>query len=162
MLEECGLVWCQLFMVIYSFGYCVLILGIVVQGQLSLVSVVCDIFQDIGNECNESVLVRVCDGMDMVCVVWWDVLYVIWVYSQLGDCCFLFVGVFGKFLLVYVLVDVQVEIFFGKLEKFILNIIIKQIDFKKEFKKILVEGFSIFYFEKMVDMVVVVVLVCDF
>ncbi|MCP1572676.1 DNA-binding IclR family transcriptional regulator [Herbaspirillum rubrisubalbicans] len=67
-LEECGLVRRQLPMATYSLGYRALILGTAAQGQLNLVNVARDILEDIGNECNESVLVRVRDGMDTVCV----------------------------------------------------------------------------------------------
>ncbi|BEV15710.1 IclR family transcriptional regulator [Herbaspirillum huttiense F1] len=160
-LEECGLVRRQLPMATYSLGYRALILGTAAQGQLSLVNVARDILQDIGNECNESVLVRVRDGMDTVCVAWWDAPHAIRVHSQLGDRRPLFAGASGKLLLAYAPADVQAEILSGKLQKFTPNTIIKQADLKKELKKILAEGFSISHSEKTADMVAVAAPVRD-
>jgi DNA-binding IclR family transcriptional regulator len=160
-LEECGLVRRQLPMATYSLGYRALILGTSAQGQLSLVNVARDILDDIGNECNESVLVRVRDGLDTVCVAWWDAPHAIRVHSQLGDRRPIFAGASGKLLLAYAPPEVQAEILSGKLEKFTPNTIVKQADLKKELKKILAEGYSISHSEKAADMVAVAAPVRD-
>ncbi len=160
-MEECGLVRRQLPMATYSLGYRALILGTAAQGQLSLVNVARDILEDIGNECNESVLVRVRDGMDTVCVAWWDAPHAIRVHSQLGDRRPLFAGASGKLLLAYAPPEVQAELLSGKLEKFTPNTIIKQGDLKKELKKIVVDGYSVSHSEKAADMVAVAAPVRD-
>lgn len=160
-LEECGLVRRQLPMATYSLGYRTLILGTAAQSQLSLINVARNILEDIGKECNESVLVRIRDGVETVCVAWWDAPHAIRVHSQLGDRRPLFAGASGKLLLAYAPQEIQNAILAGKLEKFTSNTIIKQGELKKELKTILADGFSISFSEKTADMVAVAAPVRD-
>jgi len=160
-LEECGLVRRQLPMATYSLGYRALILGTAAQGQLSLINVANIILQDIGKECNESVLVRIRDDVETVCVAWWDAPHTIRVHSQLGDRRPLFAGASGKLLLAYAPPEIQSTILAGKLEKFTSNTIVKQGELKKELKKILADGFSISFSEKAADTVAVAAPVRD-
>lgn len=160
-LEECGLVRRQLPMATYSLGYRTLILGTAAQSQLSLINVARNILEDIGKECNESVLVRIRDGVETVCVAWWDAPHAIRVHSQLGDRRPLFAGASGKLLLAYAPEEIQSAILGGKLEKFTANTIIKQGSLKKELKSILADGFSVSFSEKTADMVAVAAPVRD-
>lgn len=160
-LEECGLVRRQLPMATYSLGYRALILGTAAQGQLSLINVANNVLEGIGKECNESVLVRIRDGVETVCVAWWDAPHAIRVHSQLGDRRPLFAGASGKLLLAYAPQEVQSAILTGKLEKFTSNTIIKQGELKKELKKILADGISISFSEKTADMVAIAAPVHD-
>lgn len=83
-LEESGLVRRQTPMATYSLGYRALIIGSAAQAQLSLISVAKDILEPIGRECNESVLVRIRDGAETVCVAWWDAPHALRVQSVGG------------------------------------------------------------------------------
>lgn len=160
-LEECGLVRRQLPMATYSLGYRTLILGTAAQSQLSLINVARNILEGIGKECNESVLVRIRDGVETVCVAWWDAPHAIRVHSQLGDRRPLFAGASGKLLLAYAPEELQSAILAGKLEKFTANTIVKQGNLKKELKTILADGFSVSFSEKTADMVAVAAPVRD-
>ncbi|MFL9925613.1 IclR family transcriptional regulator [Herbaspirillum lusitanum] len=160
-LEESGLVRRQLPMATYSLGYRALIIGTAAQAQLSLIDVAKDILEPIGRECNESVLVRIRDGAETVCVAWWDAPHALRVHSQLGDRRPLFVGASGKLLLAHAPEEIQEGILTGKLEKFTPNTIVKRTELKKELKKILGDGYSTSFSEKAADMVAVAAPVRD-
>jgi len=150
-LEESGLVQRSMPAATYSLGYRALVLGTAAQSQLSLVNVANALLARIGEQCNESVLVRVRDGCDTICVAWWDAKHALRVHSQLGDRRSLGVGASGKLLLAHAPEDVQESILSGKLERFTANTIAKRSDLKKELKKILADGFSISISERAAD-----------
>ena len=154
-LEESGLVRRQLPAATYSLGYRALIIGSSAQAQLSLISVANDMLEAIGRECNESVLVRIRDGAETVCVAWWDAPHALRVHSPLGDRRPLFVGASGKLLLAHAPEEIQEDILSGKLERFTPNTIVKRTELKREIKKILQEGYSTSFSEKTTDMVAV-------
>jgi len=160
-LEECGLVRRQLPLATYSLGYRALIVGTAAQNQLSLIQVANEILEPIGRECNESVLVRIRDGLETVCVAWWDAPHALRVHSQLGERRPLFVGASGKLLLAHAPAQIQEDILSGKLEAFTPNTIVKRTELKKELKKILTEGYSSSFSEKATDMVAVATPVRD-
>lgn len=154
-LEECGLVRRQLPAASYSLGYRALIIGSAAQAQLSLITVANDMLETIGRECNESVLVRIRDGAETVCVAWWDAPHALRVHSQLGDRRPLFVGASGKLLLAHAPEQIQEDILSGKLERFTPNTIVKRTELKREIKKILADSYSTSFSEKTTDMVAV-------
>jgi len=154
-LEESGLVRRQTPMATYSLGYRALIIGSAAQAQLSLITVAKDMLEPIGRECNESVLVRIRDGAETVCVAWWNAPHALRVHSQLGDRRPLFVGASGKLLLAHAPEDIQEGILSGKLERFTPNTIVKRTELRRELKKILAEGHSTSLLEKSTDMVAV-------
>ncbi len=160
-LEESGLVRRQLPMATYSLGYRALIIGTAAQAQLSLIDVAKDILEPVGRECNESVLVRIRDGLETVCVAWWDAPHALRVHSQLGDRRPLFVGASGKLLLAHAPEEVQEDVLSGKLEQFTPNTIVKRTELKKELKKIQSDGYSASFSEKTADMVAVAAPVRD-
>lgn len=160
-LEESGLVRRQLPLATYSLGYRALIIGTAAQSQLNLIQVAQNVLESVGQECNESVLVRVRDGAETICVAWWDAPHALRVHSQLGDRRPLFVGASGKLLLAHAPEDIQEGILSGKLEQFTPNTIVKRTELKKEIKKILAEGYSSSFSEKAADMVAVAAPVRD-
>ncbi len=160
-LEESGLVRRQLPMATYSLGYRALIIGTAAQAQLSLIHVAKDILESIGRECNESVLVRIRDGAETICVAWWDAPHALRVHSQLGDRRPMFVDASGKLLLAHAPEEIREAILSGRLEQFTPNTIAKRNELKKELKKILIDGYSTSFSEKTTDMVAVATPVRD-
>ncbi len=160
-LEESGLVRRQLPLATYSLGYRALIIGTAAQSQLSLIHVAKDILESIGRACNESVLVRIRDGAETVCVAWWDAAHALRVHSQLGDRRPLFVGASGKLLLAHAPADIQEGILSGKLEQFTPNTIVKRTELKRAMKRILAEGYSASFSEMTTDTVAVAAPVRD-
>ena len=160
-LEESGLVRRQLPLATYSLGYRALIIGTAAQSQLSLIHVAKEILESIGRQCNESVLVRIRDGAETVCVAWWDASHALRVHSQLGDRRPLFVGASGKLLLAHAPSDIQEGILSGELEQFTPNTIVKRTELKREIKKILAEGYSSSFSEKAAETVAVAAPVRD-
>ncbi|MES2902381.1 MAG: IclR family transcriptional regulator [Pseudomonadota bacterium] len=160
-LEESGLVQRQMPMATYSLGYRALILGTSAQGQLTLINVAGKLLDQVGRECNESVLVRIRDGFETVCVAWWDSPHAVRIHSQMGERRPLAVGASGKLLLAHAPAEVQVAVLGAKRERFTPNTITSATELKKELKKILEEGISISISEKTADTVAVAAPIFD-
>lgn len=150
-LEEGGLVQRTMPAATYSLGYRALVVGTAAQAQLSLVKVANSLLPQIGEACNESVLVRVRDGSDTICVAWWDAKHALRVHSQLGDRLSLGAGASGKLLLAHAPEAVQEEIMSGKLPRYTANTIANRADLKKALKKILADGYSMSISERAAD-----------
>jgi DNA-binding IclR family transcriptional regulator len=160
-LEECGLVRRQMPMASYSLGYRALIIGAAAQNQLNLIQIANDVLAEVGTECNESVLVRIREGSETVCIAWWDAPHAVRVHSQLGTRRPLGVGASGKLLLAFSPAELQNEVLGNDMKKFTDHTIIKRTDLKKELKKIAEEGLSISEAERTAEMVAVAAPVRD-
>jgi DNA-binding IclR family transcriptional regulator len=160
-LEESGLVRRQMPLASYSLGYRALILGGAAQSQLSLIRVAKDMLEGIGQECNESVLVRIRDDEETVCVAWWDAPHALRVHSQLGDRRPLFAGASGKLLLAHAPQALQDKVLGGVLQQFTPNTIVGGDALKNELHKILEAGYSTSFSEKSAEMVAVAAPVRD-
>ncbi|KAF1043987.1 MAG: Transcriptional regulator KdgR [Herbaspirillum frisingense] len=160
-LEECGLVRRQMPMATYSLGYRALIIGTAAQSQLNLIQIANEILETVGKECNESVLVRIRDGLETVCIAWWDAPHAVRVHNQLGTRRPLGVGASGKLLLAYSPQEVLDQVLGSDFKKFTDNTIVKRTDMKKELKKISEEGLSISESERTAEMVAVAAPVRD-
>lgn len=160
-LEEGGLVQRQMPMASYTLGYRALILGTSAQGQLSLIKVAGQLLDQIGRECNESVLVRIRDGLETVCVAWWDSPHAVRIHSQMGERRPLGVGASGKLILAHADADVQEAVFGARRERFTPNTIMSAAELKKELKKILATGISVSVSEKTADTVAVAAPIYD-
>lgn len=160
-LEESGLVRRQMPLASYSLGYRALILGGAAQSQLSLIQVAKDMLEGIGRECNESVLVRIRDGEETVCVAWWDAPHALRVHSQLGDRRPLFAGASGKLLLAHAPQALQEKVLGGALPQFTPNTIVGREALSNELRKILEAGYSTSFSEKSAEMVAVAAPVRD-
>jgi IclR family KDG regulon transcriptional repressor len=150
-LEESGLVQRQMPMATYSLGYRALLLGCAAQEQLSLINVANALLEQVGRECNESVLVRIRDGLETVCVAWWDASHAVRIHNQLGDRRSLAVGASGKLLLAHAPVEVQEAMLSGNLERYTPNTIVKRADLENELARIGAEGVSISLSERTPD-----------
>lgn len=160
-LEESGLVQRQMPTATYGLGYRALILGTSAQGQLTLINVAKQLLGQIGRECNESVLLRIRDGLETVCVAWWDSPHAVRIHSQMGERRPLAVGASGKLLLAHAPPDVQEAVLGAKRERFTPNTIVSGPELKKELKKILDSGVSISISEKTADTVAVAAPIFD-
>lgn len=160
-LEESGLVRRQMPMASYSLGYRALILGGAAQAQLSLIQVANNMLEGIGRECNESVLVRIRDDEETVCVAWWDAPHALRVHSQLGDRRPLFAGASGKLLLAHAPQALQDKVLEGALPQFTPNTIVGRSALASELRKILEAGYSTSFAEKSAEMVAVAAPVRD-
>lgn len=154
-LEECGLVCRQMPMATYILGYRALIIGVAAQVQLNLIRIAKDLLEPIGRECNESVLVRVRDGLETVCAASWDAPHTVRVHNQLGDRRPLFVGASGKLLLAHAPEDIQRTVLRSKLERFTPNTIVNRTELKQELERVRTEGYSVSFAEKAADTVAV-------
>ena len=98
-LEQCGLIRRQADSAGYSLGYKALLLGSAAQEQLSLVRMAKASLPDFVKRCNESVLVRVREGLETVCIAWLDAPHAVRVHTQMGNRRPLYAGASGKLLL---------------------------------------------------------------
>lgn len=150
-LEERGMVQRQMPMATYNLGYRALILGVAAQGQLSLINVAHTLLEQVGRECNESVLVRIRDGLETVCVAWWDASHAVRIHNQLGDRRSIAVGASGKLLLAHAPLEVQNTILDGELQRYTPNTIVSRSDLKNELERIGAEGISVSLSERAHD-----------
>ena len=160
-LEECGMVRRTLPAATYSLGYRALVLGAAAQRQLNMIQIANDILAAAGAECNESVLVRVREGQETVCIAWWDAPHAVRVHSQLGTRRPLGVGASGKLLLAYAPPQVQDALLGQDMTRFTDHTIIERSDLKKELQKIADQGLSVSEAERTAEMVAVAAPVRD-
>jgi len=142
-LEESGLVQRKMPLATYSLGYGALVLGTAAQGQLSLVNVAGQLLEEIGKACNECVLVRVRDGLQTVCIAWWDAPHAIRIHSQLGDRRSLGIGASGKLLLAHAPAPLREQVLDEKRERYTPNTITGRAELEAELARIVEEGVSI-------------------
>ncbi|MCA1323223.1 IclR family transcriptional regulator [Herbaspirillum sp. alder98] len=160
-LEECGLVRRTMPGASYSLGYRALIIGAAAQNQLNLIQIANEVLAAVGTECNESVLVRIREGNETVCIAWWDAPHAVRVHNQLGTRRPLGVGASGKLLLAYAPVELQTDVLAQDMKKFTDHTIVKRSDLKKELKKITEDGLSASEAERTAEMVAVAAPVRD-
>jgi len=160
-LEESGLVRRQDPFATYELGHRVLFLGAAAQEQISLVRIAKPLLEELGQQCSESVLVRIRDGLETVCVAWRDASHAIRIHNQFGDRRPLYSGASGKLLLAYAPDEIQDVVLKGKREQFTPNTITKRGPLEKELEKIRKDGYSISSGEKLADTVAVAAPILD-
>ena len=150
-LEQSGLVRRKEPLATYSLGYKALFIGTAAQEQVNVTHLAQFHLPEIGQRCNESVLVRVRDGLETVCVAWWDAPNAIRVHTQMGDRRPLYVGASGKLLLAYAPADIQEKVLSAERTAFTGNTIIKRSQLEKELNAIRDQGYSVSFGEKVAD-----------
>lgn len=160
-LEESGLVRRKEPLATYSLGYRALFIGAAAQEQVNITNLANFHLPEIGQRCKETVLVRVRDNLETVCVAWWDAPNVIRIHTQMGDRRPLYVGASGKLLLAYAPEDVQEKVLAAEREQYTANTIIKRSQLEKELKKIREQGYSVSLAEKVADTVAAAVPIRD-
>jgi IclR family transcriptional regulator, KDG regulon repressor len=156
-LEESGLVRRCEPLATYELGHRALVIGAAAQEQVSFSRVAKPLLEELGSQCNESVLVRIRDGLETVCVAWWDAPQAVRVQNQLGTRRPLYVGASGKLLLAYAPADVQEVVLSGKREQFTPNTVIKRTPLEAELKRICNDGYSISIAERSADTIAIAV-----
>ncbi|MFC7518847.1 IclR family transcriptional regulator [Herbaspirillum sp. GCM10030257] len=141
-LEQSGLVRRKEPLATYSLGYKALFIGAAAQEQVSVTQVAKARLPEIGMKLNESVLVRVRDGLESACVAWWDAPHAIRIHSQLGERRPLYAGSSGKLLLAYAPSDIQEEVLRQERPQFTANTPSKRAQLEKEIEKVLKQGYS--------------------
>ncbi|HEV2609515.1 MAG TPA: helix-turn-helix domain-containing protein, partial [Noviherbaspirillum sp.] len=106
-LEESGLVRRKEPLATYSLGYRALFIGAAAQEQVNITSLAKFHLAEIGQRCKETVLIRIRDNLETVCVAWWDAPNAIRIHTQMGDRRPLYVGATGKLLLAFAPEDIQ-------------------------------------------------------
>jgi len=149
-LEEGGLVQRKMPLATYSLGHGALMLGTAAQGQLSLLDVAGELLEQVGKECNESVLIRIRDGLETVCIAWWDAPHTVRIHSQLSDRRSLKAGASGKLLLAHAPDDVRRLVLAEQLDQYTENTIVDGAGLARELEKILEQGVSISVAERTV------------
>lgn len=152
-LEQGGLVQREGTAATYSLGYKALYLGAAAQEQISLTRLAQAHLQEIGAQCNESVLVRIRDGLETVCIARWDSPHAIRVHMEIGNRRPLHVGASGKLLLAYAPPEVREAVLQSTLEKFTPNTITASGKLKKEIAAIQHDGYSVSFAERSADTV---------
>ena len=154
-LEEKALVRRQEPFATYYLGSKSLFLGAAGQRQVTVANIASTLLPEIGTQCNESVLVRVREGTETVCVALWEAPHPVRVHSTLGQRRELYFGASGKLLLAYAPENIQEAVLSAKREKFTPNTITSRAQLEKELKKIREQGYSMSLAEKIADTVAV-------
>ena len=160
-LEESGLVKRKEPLATYSLGYRALFLGVAAQNQVQLSQLGQALLPSIGETCGESVLITVREGLETMCVAWWDAPQAIRVHSEMSARRPLYVGASSKLLLAYAPEDVQETVLDNERKRYTPATIISRTQLKQAIKKILELGYSVSYGEKSADTVALAVPILD-
>ncbi|SDH29006.1 MULTISPECIES: IclR family transcriptional regulator [unclassified Duganella] len=160
-LEETGLIRREGPLATYSLGYRALLVGAAAKEQVQLSKLADALLPAVGEACGESVLLRVREAHETICIAWWDAPNMVRVESQLARRRPLHVGASGKLLLAYAPPSVQEEVLQAERESFTSNTITGADQLKQSIQKVREQGYSISYAEKAVDTVSVATPIFD-
>ena len=146
-LEQDGLVQRELDSATYTLGYKALFLGAAAQGQLSLVRLAKRHLEEIGARCNENVLIRIRDGIESVCVVYWESTHDLRIHMQVGNRRPLHVGAAGKVLLAHAPQDVRDAVLDGELTRFTSSTITDPAILRTELELVEQQSYSVSFAE---------------
>lgn len=139
----------------YRLGTNVLYLGAAAQEQLSIVRVSASVFDEMIQECNEGIQIRIREGTDSVCIARRDSTHDVRFPTVIGNRRPLYLGASGKLLLAHALPEVREAVLGGDLQKFTPTTITSRRTLEKELQKILKEGVSVSLGERSADLVAV-------
>ncbi|MCA1323221.1 IclR family transcriptional regulator [Herbaspirillum sp. alder98] len=152
-LEQCGLLKKHQDSASYSLGYRALILGSAANAQITLVQLAQRYLSEIGERCNESVLIRIPDRHESYCIAWWDAPHVVRVHAELGARRPLGVGASGKLLLAHATPDLREAILGGHFQQIPALAPTRRRQLEREMAAILERGYSVSFSEKRKDTV---------
>lgn len=147
-LEQGGLIRREPGTSAYTLGYKALILGGAAGKQLNLPRMAAPHLEEIGLRCNETVLVRIRDGLETISVARWESTHAVRIHSEIGKRRPLYVGASGKLLLAFAPPDIQQLVFNGDLEKLTPDTPDFAAKLKKELTRILKQGYSTSFGER--------------
>lgn len=139
----------------YTLGHRVLHLGIAAQEQVSLVRLAHDILRNIGAKFDESVQIRVRDGLHSVCVARRESTQVLRVHSDVGNRRPLHAGAASKLLLAFAPEEIQQAVLASELQRFTPNTIVHRSKLAQELARIRTQGYATSFGEMTLDAVAV-------
>jgi DNA-binding IclR family transcriptional regulator len=145
----------------YRLGTHMLYLGAAAQEQLSIVRLSAAVFDEMLQECNEGVQIRIREGNDSVCIARRDSTHDVRFLTAVGNRRPLYLGASGKLLLAHASADVREAVLSGEMEKFTPTTITNRRTLEKELQKILKDGVSVSLGERSADLVAVAAPVRD-
>lgn len=154
-LEKNGLVCRDNQAPIYGLGYNALYLGVAAEGQISLARLGKKYLRQIGIACNESVQMRIRDGLESVCIARWESFEPIRVQSQPGGRRPLYVGASGKVLLAYAPREIQDHVLRTERKRFTSATLVNRSSLKQAIAKVLQTGHAVSYGEMSADSVAI-------
>ncbi len=145
----------------YRLGTHMLYLGAAAREQLSIVRVSEALFDDMIQECNEGIQIRIREGTDSVCIARRESTHEVRSLTTIGSRRPLYIGASGKLLLAYASPEVRDAVLGGELQKFTPTTITSRRTLERELQKILKEGVGISLGERSADLVAVAAPVRD-
>ncbi len=145
----------------YRLGNHMLYLGAAAQEQLSIVRVSAAIFDDMHEECNEGIQIRIREGTDSVCIARRDSTHDVRSLTAVGNRRPLYLGASGKLLLAHASPDIREAVLGGELQKYTSTTITSRRALERELQKIVKDGVSISLGERSADLVAVAAPVRD-
>ena len=128
---------------VYRLGHKALLVGFAAQKQIDLVSLAGPHLSKLGETFNETVHVRVRDGLESVCIALWESNRDVRVSSSVGKRRPLHAGSSGKILLAFGSEDIREAILSSELERFTPNTIVQRGRLAQELGKVRSQGYAL-------------------
>jgi IclR family KDG regulon transcriptional repressor len=152
-LEQSGMIHRQEPAATYQLGYRALFLGMAAQGQVQLARLADMLLPGVVAACGESVMIRVREASETVCIAWSDAPNAVRVHTDISERRPLYVGASGKLLLAYAPKDVQEAVLRGERKRYTGNTITSAAQLRQAISKIRELGYSVSFAEKALDTV---------
>lgn len=127
---------------VYKLGHRTLLLGFAAQSQIDLVSLAKRHLQELGEHFNETVQLRVRDGLETVCVALWESTHEVRVGARLGKRRQLHAGSSGKVFLTFGPAEIREAILASELVRFTPQTIVQRGRLAKELAKVRAQGYA--------------------
>jgi IclR family KDG regulon transcriptional repressor len=160
-LEESGMIQRQEPAATYQLGHRALFLGMAAKGQVQLARLADMLLPAIVAACGESVMIRVREATESVCIAWWDAPNSVRVHTEISQRRPLYVGASGKLLLAYAPADVQEAVLHAERTRYTDNTITSATQLRQAMSKIRELGYAVSFAEKAVDTVSVAAPILD-
>lgn len=136
---------------VYHLGHKTLLLGLAARDQISLVSRAQRHLDELGRRFNETVHIRVRDGLESVCVALWESGQDVRVSTHIGKRRPLHAGSSGKVLLAYGPEEIRQAILSSELERYTPNTIVQRSKLAQELTKVKAQGYATSFAEVAQD-----------
>jgi IclR family KDG regulon transcriptional repressor len=136
---------------VYKLGHRTLLLGIAAQSQIDLVSLAQRHLNELGQRFNETVHVRVRDGLESVCVAMYESTRDVRVGTHLGKRRPLHAGSSGKVILAFGSDDIREAILNSELTRYTPQTIVQRGKLAQELAKVKAQGYATSFGEVATD-----------
>lgn len=154
-LEKSGLVCRDHQAPVYCLGHNALYLGVEAEGQISLARLGKKYLRQIGTTCQETVQMRIRDGLESVCIARWESVEPVSAQCEPGNRRPLYAGASGKVLLAYAPREIQDHILRTERKRFTGATLVNRSSLKQALAKVLQAGHAVSYGEMSVDSVAI-------